>query len=104
MDNELITYHSTTEVRYKASRGKVLQRFVYSRNLKAMLLRLCFHTKNSESSDGNYMHRAQNYSDILRWNSRTQAYESNAQLAFVLIDKDCPDRFEFSTIRGKALR
>lgn len=104
MDKEFITYRSTTEVKYKASRGKLLQRFIYSRNLKAMLLRLCYHTKSNESPSENYMHRAQNYSNLLRWNNRNQTYESNGRLAFVLIDKDCPDRFEFSTIRGKALK
>lgn len=104
MDKEFLTYRSTTEVRYKASRGKILQRFIFSRNLKAILLRLCYHTRNNQSSEGNYMHRAQNHTNQLRWNARTEIFESTPQLAFVTIDKDCPDRFEFSTIRGKALQ
>jgi hypothetical protein len=50
------------------------------------------------------MHRAQNFAETLKFNNRAEYYESSNQLAFVTIDKDKPENFEFSRLTGKSLR
>lgn len=71
--------------------------------MKALLLRFGYFTKHCKTTSKNFMYRAQNVDPILKYNARSECYESFNNIAFVVADESREDSFTFSTLSGKML-
>jgi hypothetical protein len=51
-----------------------------------MLIRFCYHTKSSGSTQQNFAYRVQNNDPIFKYFRRTQSYETSTVLATIVIN------------------
>lgn len=66
-DKEILNYKNFNEIKLMPQHELIYQRYIFSRNLKAMIIRLCFHTSNSGSSESDFAYRYQNKSSIFKY-------------------------------------
>lgn len=85
------------ENRWRASPECIVQRYVYSRNLKAMVLRVSFaKAQRGEQHQEYCLHRFQNIASIFRNNSK-DSHDLRAKVSPTLLR---PNTLEYSKITG----
>lgn len=64
MYKQVMTHRQHRERKVALDNNKLEQRFVISRAMRATILRLVFHTKNSDTNVANYAYRIMNHRNI----------------------------------------
>ena len=65
------SYKNFTEWKSRLNSGKLVQRFIWPRNMRAMIVRLCFNKeKRKEQKEEYFGYRFQNVDDLLRQNKK----------------------------------
>ena len=82
-DKELFTYKSFEEIKSLSRREMIYQRYIMSRNLKAMVMRFCYHTGSNESNKSNFLSRYQNINPIFKHQQISNTYETSIPLSTI---------------------